>query len=184
LRRLLGDDGALLLRDARLSLDPGLIWVDVWALDRVIAEFDEALRSSAAGKPAAALSALTDEALALYRGPFLPDESEQPNFLAQREQIRARLLRYLARAARSLEDAGRAEAAADCYLRLIDADPLYEAPYRNLMLSYQRCGELAEARAVYERLRTQLSAKAKSMPSAETQAVYAGLAGPAPEQPA
>jgi ATP/maltotriose-dependent transcriptional regulator MalT/DNA-binding SARP family transcriptional activator len=176
LRRLLGDEGALLLRDARLSLDPGLIWVDVWALDRVIAEFDEVLRSTAAGKPAAALSALTDEALALYRGPFLPDESEQPNFLAQREQIRARLLRCLARAARSLEDAGRAEAAADCYLRLIDADPIYEAPYRNLMLSYQRCGELAEARAVYERLRTQLSAMAKSMPSAETQAVYAGLA--------
>jgi len=44
------------------------------------------------------------------------------------------------------------------------------------MLSYQRCGELAEARAVYERLRTVLATKSKTMPSAETQAVYAGLA--------
>jgi len=176
LRRLFGDDAALLLRDARLSLDPGLVWVDVWALDRVLADFDEALRGMVAGKPMPRLAELTHEALALYKGPFLPDESEQPTYLAQREQSRARLLRYLARGARSWEDAGRAEAAIDCYLRLIDADPLYEAPYRNLMLSYQRCGELAEARAVYERLRTVLATKSKTMPSAETQAVYAGLA--------
>ena len=175
LRRLLGDDAALLLRDGRLSLDPGLVWVDVWALDRVLADFDEALRGMVAGKPMPLLAALADEALALYKGPFLPDESEQPTFLAQREQSRARLLRYLARVARSWEDAGRSEAAIDCYLRFIDADPLYEAPYRNLMLSYQRCGELAEARAVYERLRTVLATKSKAMPSAETQAVYAGL---------
>jgi len=47
------------------------------------------------------------------------------------------------------------------------------------MLSYQRCGELGEARATYERLRTLLGAKLKIMPSAETQAVYAGLALPA-----
>jgi len=176
LRRLLGDDAALSLRDGRLSLDPGLIWVDVWALERVIGEFDEALRSRAPGQPLPALGTLVDEALELYRGPFLPDESEQPNFLAQREQIRARLLRTLTRAARDWEDAGRPDAAADCYLRLIDADPMYEPTYRHLMLSYQRGGDLAEARAVYERLRTLLSAKSKSMPSAETQAVYASLA--------
>jgi DNA-binding SARP family transcriptional activator len=44
------------------------------------------------------------------------------------------------------------------------------------MLGYQRAGDPAEARAVYERLRATLAAKAKTMPSAETQAVYAGLA--------
>jgi DNA-binding SARP family transcriptional activator len=175
LRRLLGDDAALLLRDARLSLDPGLVWVDLWALEHVLAALDETLRASVSGRPAPELQPLADEALALYRGPFLPDESEQPTFLAQREQTRARLLRYLGRAARSWEEAGRSEAAIDCYLRLIDADPQYEAPYRNLMLSYQRCGDLAEARAVYERLRTVLATTSRTMPTAETQAVYAGL---------
>ena len=43
------------------------------------------------------------------------------------------------------------------------------------MLSCQRAGDLAEARAAYERLRGVLAAKRKAMPSAETQAVYAGL---------
>jgi len=176
LRRLLGEDAALLLRDARLSLDPGLVWVDLWALERVLAELDDTLRASVTGRPSPQLEGLVDEALALYRGPFLPDESEQPTFLAQREQTRARLLRYLTRAARGWDEAEKPELAIDCYLRLIDADPQYEAPYRNLMLSYQRAGDPAEARAVYERLRTVLATTSKAMPTAETQAVYAGLA--------
>jgi DNA-binding SARP family transcriptional activator len=121
------------------------------------------------------LRALTDEALKLYRGPFLPDESEQPSYIACREQIRSKLLRCLTRVARWWEDNGMAEAAADCYLRCIDADPLCEAFYRNLMLSYQRRGERAEALATYERLRTVLSTRLKLMPSQETQAVYAAL---------
>jgi DNA-binding SARP family transcriptional activator len=69
------------------------------------------------------------------------------------------------------------EAAADCYLRLIDVDPLFEVPYRNLMLCYQRRGDRAEAVSTYERLRTALSARLKVMPSAESQAVYASLLG-------
>jgi DNA-binding SARP family transcriptional activator len=178
LRRLFGDEDALLLRDGRLSLDPGMVWVDVWALERVIADFEESLRGPGGGMPARAPYGLANEALALYRGPFLPDESEQPSYLAYREQSRARLLRCLTRVARTWEEAGQPEAAADSYLRFIDADPLYEAPYRNLMLSYQRCGSLVEARATYERLRTLLGVKLKVMPSAETQAVYAGLALP------
>jgi DNA-binding SARP family transcriptional activator len=176
LRRLLGEDEALLLRDGRLSLDAGLVWVDVWALEGVLTDFDEALRGPGDARSASALQALADESLALYRGPFLPDESEQPGYLAFREQCRARLLRCLTRVARAWEEAGQAEAAADCYQRFIDADPLYELPYRNLMLSCQRLGDLAEARATYERLRMVLSTKLKAMPSAEAQAIYARLA--------
>jgi ATP/maltotriose-dependent transcriptional regulator MalT/DNA-binding SARP family transcriptional activator len=178
LRRLFGEEDALVLRDGRLSLDPSLVWVDAWALERVITELEGALRGPGGGPPVPELRALANDALALYRGPFLPDESEQPGYLAFREQIRARLLRCLTRVARTWEDARQPEVAADCYQRLIDADPLYEAPYRNLMLSYQGCGELAEARATYERLRGLLGMKLKVMPSAETQAVYAGLALP------
>ena len=123
LRRLLGDDDALLLRDGRLSLGAGLVWVDAWALESVMAEFDEALRGPPGENRIGALQGLVDEAFALYRGPFLPDESEQPGYLAYREQIRARLLRCLARVARASEDAGRPEAGIDAYQRLIDADP-------------------------------------------------------------
>lgn len=175
LRKLLGDDEALVLRDARLSLNPALVWVDTWALEAAIAAIEDALRAPRSEASGAALQALTDEAFALYRGPFLPDESEQPGFIACREQLRARLLRCLARVARRWEEAGQPGRAADCYLRCIDADNLFEAPYRNLMLCYQRAGDPIEARATYERLRTIFSARLKMMPSPETQAVLAGL---------
>ncbi len=175
LRRLLGDDDTLLLRESRLSLNPALIWVDTWTLEQVCAALDEALRAPAPALPDATLRALVDEAFALYRGPFLPDESEQPSYIAGREQVRARLLRCLTRVARRWEEARAGDAAADCYLRLLEIDPLYEAAYRNLMLSYQRCGDEVEARAVYERLRTLLAARLKSEPSPETRAVLEGL---------
>jgi len=180
LRRLLGEDDAVLLRDSRLSLNAALVWVDGWALEQVCAAIDEALRAPAGAAPDAELRALADEALALYRGPFLPDESEQPGYIACREQLRMRLLRCLARVARRWEDAGRPGDAADCYLRCIEADPVFEAPYRNLMLSYQRAGDQVEARATYERLRTILQARLKAAPSPETQAAYASLKASGP----
>ncbi|MGH6629438.1 MAG: AfsR/SARP family transcriptional regulator, partial [Burkholderiales bacterium] len=174
LRRIFDDDDTLILRDTRLSLEPRLVWMDTWALDQLLAELDGALRDSRA-RADPVLRALAEEALALYRGPFLPDESEQPSFIACREQIRGKLLRCLTRVARWWEDNGMPEAAIDCYLRCIDADGLCEAFYRNVMLCYQRRGEQADALATYERLRTVLSTRLKVMPSAETQAVYAGL---------
>lgn len=174
LRRIFEDEDALTLRDTRLSLEPKLVWVDTWALDQLLSELDSALREPRA-RAEPVLRTLTDEALALYRGPFLPDESEQPSFIAYREQIRGKLLRCLTRVARWWEDNGMPEAAVDCYLRCIDADGLYEAFYRNLMLCYQRRGEHAEALATYERLRTALSTRLKVMPSQETQAVYTAL---------
>jgi DNA-binding SARP family transcriptional activator len=89
-------------------------------------------------------------------------------------------LRCLGRLAKGWEDAARGDAAADCYLRCIEADPLFEAPYRNLMLCYQRQGEAGEARAVYERLRTVLAMRSKTAPSPETQALFAALSTATP----
>lgn len=178
LRRLLGVDEALVLRDARLSMNPSLLWVDIWALEQALAELDEALRAPAAEASLALITRLTDEVFALYRGPFLADESEQPAYIACREQLRARLMRCMVRVARIWEGAGRSDASADCYLRCVEADPLFEAPYRNLMLCYQRAGDNAEARATYERLRATLSTRMKVLPSPETQEVFAALAAP------
>ena len=177
LRRLFGDEDALTLRDGRLSLNPALVWLDTWALEQALDELDEALRLPNPER-AAVPSALAGEALALYRGPFLPDESEQPAYIASREQARARLLRSLSRLARQREEAGEGHTAAECYLQLIEADDLFEPPYRYLMQCLQRCGEASEARSAYERLRTVLATKLKVMPSAETQAVYASLGAP------
>ena len=175
LRRLLDDDEAVVLRDGRLSLSRALVWVDTWALEQLCDDFDAALRGTAPEAAEPVLRHFAEQALALYRGPFLPDESEQPAYIACREQIRARLLRFVARLARGWEEAGSPMSAAEVYLRCIDADELCEPFYRQLMLCYQRSGEPGEAIATYERLRTALSTRMKKMPAAENQALYANL---------
>ena len=181
LRRLLDDDDALVLRDGRLSLNPDTVWTDTWALDQVLAEIENTTRPPSAQKrPDPALHACVQDALDLYSGPFLPDESDQTGYIAFREQLRARLLRCVARAARHWEEAGDFDTAADFYLQLLQADPLFEPPYRNLMLCHQRHGDLQAAREIYERLRTTLSMRLKIMPTAQTQAIYAALDSNAP----
>jgi len=175
LRRLLDDDEAVVLRDGRLSLNKARVWVDTGALEPLFDEFDAALRATGTAAGGSVLAEYFEKVLALYRGPFLPDESEQPAYIACREQIRARLLRFLARLARGWEEAGSPEAAADGYLRCIDVDELCEPLYRQLMLCFQRNGRPGEAMATYERLRTVLSTRMRAMPTPETQALYASL---------
>jgi hypothetical protein len=41
LRRIVGTDDALKLRDGRLSLNPSLFWLDTWALEPLFAAIDE-----------------------------------------------------------------------------------------------------------------------------------------------
>jgi DNA-binding SARP family transcriptional activator len=173
LRRLLDDDEAVVLSDGRLSLNKARVWVDTWALEALFDEFDATLRT--AGAAESVLGGFAEKVLVLYRGPFLPDESEQPAYIACREQMRARLLRFLARLARAWEDAGSPGAVADGYLRCIAVDELSEPLYRQLMLCFQRGGKPGDAIATYERLRAVLATRMRSMPSSETQALYASL---------
>jgi LuxR family transcriptional regulator, maltose regulon positive regulatory protein len=174
LRRSLEEEDALVLRDGRLTLNKAMIWVDTWALEQLFDDFEAARRDSALNGELRNRK-FTEDALAIYRGPFLPDESEQPCYIACREQIRGKLLRFLVAMARGYEADGMPEAAAGAYLRFIEADELCEPLYRQLMLCYERSGAPADALTTYERLRTILSMRLKTMPSLETQALYARL---------
>ncbi len=149
LRKLLGEDDAVLLRDGRLSLNPALVWVDAWALEQACSALDEALRAPAGAAADAGLRRArrrgASRSTAARSCPTNPS-SRATSPAASR--CACACCAACARLARRWEDAGQPEAAADCYLRLIEADPLFEAPYRNLMLCYQRAGDLVEARAV------------------------------------
>jgi len=174
LRRMLEDENALLLRDGRLSLNAARFQVDTWVLDQLIDALDDVLRDPSAHAQGV-FRRHFDAALAVYLGPFLPDESEQASFIACREQLRARIARALTRNVRRAADPHTLEAAEECYLRLIDTDPLCEAFHRGLMQCYQRRNDRVEAIATFERLRTLLTTRLGSSPSPETQAAYAEL---------
>ncbi len=175
LRKLLGEDRALLLRHGRLSLNPRYWWLDVRAFEIAVAEIDGELAPGAPRPAVARLAAHAERLLGLYRGAFLAGEPERGYLAAARERHRSRFLRCLGDLARLLEKAGEREAAIGYYRRALEADPLAEGFYRRLMLCYRAGGRHAEAVEVYDTCRRTFRAALEVEPSPETTAIYRSL---------
>lgn len=149
LRKLLGNHDAVILHDGRVSLDPCRCWVDAWAFQRLL--------GSAAQASTPERSRMLESALALYRGPFLACEQEEPWSLAMRERLRSMFVRHSAELGRLHEEAGRWDKAIACYQRCLETDELGEEFYQGLMRCYGHLGRRAEGVSVYRRLRHTLS---------------------------
>lgn len=174
LRKLLGCDEALALRDGRLSLSARHCWLDVWAAEGALEEIDTLLRTSNGRICAEAVTALAERIMRLYRGPFLTGD-EHPPYAHYREKLRSRLLRSLGELGRYWQEQGRWDKAVEYYQRGLEVDSVAEGLYRHLMVCYQRLGRLAEAIEVYNRCRKTLAAVLHVAPSRETTAIYDGL---------
>jgi ATP/maltotriose-dependent transcriptional regulator MalT len=107
LRKLLGEDRALVLHEGKLSLDARYFWVDAWAFERLLGELGEALRPGRPAAPPELAERLGARLLELYRGPFLAGEAEEPWSLRPREMWRSRFARALADLGRYWETAGQ-----------------------------------------------------------------------------
>jgi DNA-binding SARP family transcriptional activator len=165
LRRLLGDPEAIRVTDGAVSLDLERVWTDVRAF--------EAIAGAAALDGSRAVSRLA----ALYRGNFLPEESEESWSVSTRERLRAKFLHAADRHGQALERTGRLDDAAALYLRGLDAEPLAESFYQGLMRCYAGQGRPAEALGAYRRLRQMLSVVLGIQPSAPTQSLARELQG-------
>lgn len=158
-------------------------WLDLDEIDERVAEAE---RRHAAGRPAAARAA-AEAALALVRGPLVPDEDgewvEAPRAAAARLVRRAQLV--LTEAATAAGDHGAAVAAAE---DVLDADPYDEAALRALMRAHVAAGRPASALAAYVRVRERLAEDLGIPPSEATEelhdAIVLGDATPAPALPA
>jgi LuxR family transcriptional regulator, maltose regulon positive regulatory protein len=84
LRKLLGGDDRIVLRQGALALNPQRCWTDVAALEQVLAQIDEAA--------APRRQALEQQAHRLYRAALLPAET-LPIVAARRESLQRRLQR-------------------------------------------------------------------------------------------
>jgi ATP/maltotriose-dependent transcriptional regulator MalT/DNA-binding SARP family transcriptional activator len=170
LRKLLGTEDALVLKEGRLSLSNRHCWVDVWAFARSLGEAEKARKE---GKRTEAIRGF-EKALSLYRGPFLQSE-EMTCAASPREKLRSGFLRAVAHLGQCYEDRERWEEAVSCYGKGIEADDLAEELYRRLMVCHIRQGREAEALSVYRRCRKTLSSVLGVEPSAETRAIAASL---------
>ena len=169
LRKLLGNDELLALKDGRLTLDARSAWVDCWSLERLLTQVEK--MSGAKGADTEQVGSLEKEILGLYHGPFLGDNSTQPWALSLRERLRSRFLRALSTLGAFWENRGVCDKAIALYLRGLEVDPLAEVFYRNLMQCYIRLRRPAEACAAYERCHHALTTILKVAPSSETEAL-------------
>jgi DNA-binding SARP family transcriptional activator len=116
LRKLLGEDRALVLHEGKLTLDRRYVWVDAWAFEAF------AQRAESVAEPAV-LESLADRMLSLYRGPFMADDVDEPWYQPPRERMRGRLARAMGRVLRHWQDSGQRDRALGCYQACRDADP-------------------------------------------------------------
>ncbi len=107
LRKLLGEDRALVLHEGKLSLDARYFWVDAWAYERLLNELDAALKPGRAPGAAAEAERLGARLLELYRGPFLAGEADETWSLRPRERWQTRFARALDGLGRFWEEAGQ-----------------------------------------------------------------------------
>jgi ATP/maltotriose-dependent transcriptional regulator MalT len=125
LRKLLGEDRAVVLHEGRLTLDRRYFWVDAWAFEALAAETERASDPLRAEQ-------LAEQMLALYRAPFMAGEDDAAWVIAPRERMRSRLARALGRVFRQWESSGQLERARDAYekCREIDSQAVPEAGFK------------------------------------------------------
>ncbi len=191
LRKLLGNDKAIRIEESRLSLDPGLCWVDAWAFERMCGLVEERIlhdepRPEANGKilsgmdpalpvPDQELAMLLDKAISIYRGHFLPADSIQPWTMSSRERLKARFLRLVVMAGTRYERAGAWEQAKNYFQKGIELDDLVEEFHQHLMSCCGRLGQYSEAVSAYQRCRAALTNAFGVAPSPRTEEIYAAI---------
>jgi LuxR family maltose regulon positive regulatory protein len=168
LRKLFGNYEALNMVDGKLSLNPQLCWVDMWAFERELAS-----AGCFPGTDRAGVNSLVINRL--YRGHFLTHEPQRPWMLPCRERLRTKFTRHVRSLGEHWQSSQRWVDAASIYERAIEMDSLAEEFYRQLMLCQRELGQRAEALNTYRRCRDMLSIVLGVQPSAETQALFNSL---------
>jgi len=204
LRRILDSDKAVIRQGGLVSLDKRYCWVDMMSYEW-IAESIENMRKETGKQgsgewenplnqltdspfprfppspplpitpPQTEMLRLTEKAITLYKGAFLPAETRHAWTASVRERLRDKFRHLVIALGVHLEQTGQWENAAAHYQKSIEKDSLAEAFYQRLMLCYQQLGQRAQGVEVYHRLKNALSAAFGIEPSPLTESLYKSL---------
>jgi len=172
LRKMMGHN-ALQLNDSRLSLNPDICWVDVWACEHLLNQTQRVLMKNSFESDDA--RQLMEAALYLYNGPFLGSEDEQPWFLMFRDRVHHKIIRSLISLCRHMEHHQQCLEALDYYHKGIELEPMAEEFYFRLMKCYANHGRKSEAVSVYLRCARVLESTLGVGASAKTRELYQSL---------
>jgi DNA-binding SARP family transcriptional activator len=168
LRKLIGHEKVIQLREGRLTLDDRFCWVDVWAFEYIVKEADTHWKDE---RMESAVQ-LTEKTIQMYKGPFLAREIEQPRTISITERLRSKFLGNVVKLGYYWQQAGQWEKALECYKKGLEVDDLAEEFYQGLMTCYHHLGQRPEALSVYNRCKRILSTSLGIEPSPKTEAIY------------
>ncbi len=175
LRRIIGEK-AVRISGGKASLDEKYCWTDLKAITHVMDQAEnEWKKAGKEQKPSGKAIGLTEKAIGLHRGDFLPPDAEQAWAMTVREQIKNRLLRLLITAGKYLMRTGQWETATQKFEKGLEMDNLVEEIYQDLMLCQISLGRHAEAARTYERCRRALSETLGIKPSPATDNIYRSI---------
>jgi LuxR family transcriptional regulator, maltose regulon positive regulatory protein len=171
LRRQLGDDQVVRLTDGRIFLDGRRCWLDIWALEDLIAEAEREVRT---GGPPVIMQDIARRLLGVYRGPLLGGEVRTDAWaLGPRQRIAGKFSRAAQSLGRALENERHFAEAAALYRRVLEGDPTAEPFCAGLMRCALATGRAAEATQIFEEYRGRLAVSSTAEPGTEIVSLYA-----------
>ncbi len=168
LRTILAHKETIQLRDGRLTLNPRYCWIDTWVFEFFLEEAETLWKQ---GKRKKAM-AKYEEALSLYKGPFISEEPLQHWAVVLRERMSLRYLKALITLGSALEEEGEYEEAIQRYESGLEGNNLEEVFYQRLILCHARLGRHADVVKTYRRCRDTLARTLEVPPSEETERMY------------
>ncbi len=153
LRKLL-NEGALVLNAGRLQIAPETVWVDALAFESAVAT----------GAP-------RREDLALYAGPLLSEDNESW-LLSSRNRLAEMHRTATCRVGEGLLARGQWREALEVYGSALQRDSVAEVFYQGAIAACLAGGLRAEASALFERCRKEMSEQLGLSPSSKTLALY------------
>jgi LuxR family maltose regulon positive regulatory protein len=177
LRQLTGNEKAIQLQEGRITLDLRYCWVDAWAFERIAGRAEAFWKKArdngnrADDQMARDIVRLSEKAMTLYEGEFLPGDRRQPWTFPMRERLKSRFISLAGKIGDYYTNSEQWERGLECYLNALEVDELQEEFYRRLMISYHKLEKCAEALSVYDRCRGILSSVLGIEPSPETEAL-------------
>jgi two-component SAPR family response regulator len=175
LRKILGDDRVITLREGKVSLDSRYCWTDVWEFERLLGRLNRIRKLDTTGRDALMLEQLTEQLLALYQDHFLAREDVTTWSVSLRERLRSKYIYNLLETGRYWETHGFWGKALVCYQAGLDVDDLIEVFYQRLMVCYLELQRYSEGMAAYRRCWRVLSITLGLQPEAATQKIHRAL---------
>jgi DNA-binding SARP family transcriptional activator len=172
LRKIIDVDDAVIFSKGAVTLNPEVIWLDMWAVERALGNIGPLLADGPEKSgDLSERSSQIERTLDLYKGHFLTHDGTYEWCISPRERLRSKFIRNLTNYCAFLEKQGEVENAIKWYVKALELENLAEELYRGLIRSYNELGMKAEAISTYNRCRQVLTEVLGVEPSPETEKI-------------